>query len=115
MLHGGSGMFACPGCVAVFGLIVMRITRPGPVAGALSALGRRSLSGYLLQSVAWLVLLAPFTLDLGDRFGSPTATGLIIAVAVWLATVLIARLLDKRQHAGPAEIVLRRLTYGPRA
>ncbi|MDP9869238.1 MULTISPECIES: DUF418 domain-containing protein [Streptosporangium] len=115
LLHGGSGMFAGPGYVAVFGLIVMRITRPGPVVGALSALGRRSLSGYLFQSVAWLVLLAPFTLDLGDRFGSPTVTGLVIAVAVWLATVLIARLLEKRHQAGPAETVLRRLTYGPRA
>ncbi|MCX4472621.1 DUF418 domain-containing protein [Micromonospora sp. NBC_01655] len=114
VLHGGSGMFAGPGYVAVFGLIAMRVTRPGPVVGALSALGRRSLSGYLFQSVAWLVLLAPFTLALGHRFGSPTATGLIIAVAVWLATVLIAHLLDKRGQAGPAEIVLRRLTYGAR-
>ncbi|MEU8250128.1 DUF418 domain-containing protein [Nonomuraea sp. NPDC048916] len=115
MLHGASGMFAGPGYVAGFALIAMRVTRPGPVVGALSALGRRSLSGYLFQSVAWLVLLAPFTLALGGRFGSPTVTGLIIAVAVWLATVLIARLLDKREQAGPAEIVLRRLTYGPRA
>lgn len=115
MLHGASGLFAGPGYVAVFGLIAMRVTRPGPVVGALSALGQRSLSGYLFQSVAWLVLLAPFTLALGDRFDSPTMAGLIIAVAVWLATVLIARLLDKRKQAGPAEIVLRRLTYGPRA
>ncbi|MGO4756737.1 DUF418 domain-containing protein [Streptomyces sp. 2MCAF27] len=42
-------------------------------------------------------------------------TGLTIAVTVWLMTVLVARLLDKRDQAGPAEIVLRRLTYGPRA
>jgi uncharacterized membrane protein YeiB len=114
-LHGASGMFAGPGYVALFGLIAMRITRPGPVAGALSALGRRSLSGYLFQSVAWLVLLAPFTLALGDRFASPTLSALLIAVTVWLVTVLLAGLLDKRQQAGPAEILLRRLTYGPRA
>ncbi|WP_433126318.1 DUF418 domain-containing protein [Micromonospora sp. CA-240977] len=114
LLHGASGMFAGPGYVAVFGLIAMRATRSGRVVGALSALGQRSLSGYLFQSVAWLVLLAPFTLALGDRFGSPTVTGLIIAVAVWLATVLMARQLDRRGRPGPAEIVLRRLTYGPR-
>jgi uncharacterized protein len=114
LLHGASGMFAGPGYVAVFGLIALRASRSGPVVGALSALGQRSLSGYLFQSVAWLVLLAPFTLALGDRFGSPTVTGLIIAVVVWLATVLIARLLDRRGRPGPAEIVLRRLTYGPR-
>ncbi|MEV0195594.1 DUF418 domain-containing protein [Nonomuraea sp. NPDC050691] len=114
LLHGGSGMFAGPGYAAVFGLIVLRISRPGPVVGALAALGRRSLSGYLFQSVAWLVLLAPFALDLGGRFGSPTVTGLVVAVAVWLATVLVARLLERLRYAGPAETVLRRLTYGPR-
>jgi len=114
MLHGASGMFAGPGYVAIFGLIAMRVTQPGPVVGALSALGQRSLSGYLFQSVAWLVLLAPFTLALGERFASPTVSGLVIAVVVWLVTVLIARLLDKRRQPGPAEVVLRRLTYGPR-
>ncbi|WP_309232046.1 DUF418 domain-containing protein [Micromonospora tarensis] len=39
---------------------------------------------------------------------------MLIAVTVWLVTVLIARLLHKRGQAGPAEVVLRRLTYGPR-
>ncbi|GAA2757292.1 DUF418 domain-containing protein [Actinopolymorpha rutila] len=114
-LHGVSGMFAGPGYVALFGLVAARVTRPGPVVGALSALGRRSLSGYLAQSVAWLVLLAPFTLALGGRFGSPTVTGLVVAVAVWLGTVVAADRLDRRGRPGPAEFVLRRLTYGPRA
>ncbi|MEV0663132.1 DUF418 domain-containing protein [Actinomadura luteofluorescens] len=114
LLHGGSGMFAGPGYVAVLALIAMRVTRPGVVVGALSALGRRSLSGYLFQSVAWVVLLAPFTLDLAHRSGSPTVLGLVISVAVWFATVLLARLLDERGRPGPAERVLRRLTYGPR-
>ncbi|MFG1838069.1 DUF418 domain-containing protein [Micromonospora sp. NPDC049175] len=114
LLHGASGMFAGPGYVAVFGLLAIRATRSGRVVGALSALGQRSLSGYLFQSVAWLVLLAPFTLALGDRFGSPTVTGLVIAVTVWLATVLMARQLDRRGRPGPAEVVLRRLTYRAR-
>lgn len=71
MLHGASGMFAGPGYAALFGLVALRVTRPGPVVGALSALGQRSLSGYLFQSVAWLLLLAPFTLALGQRLGNP--------------------------------------------
>ncbi|GIG66973.1 DUF418 domain-containing protein [Phytomonospora endophytica] len=117
MLHGASGMFAGPGYIALIGLIAMRVMRSGrtgPVVASLSALGKRSLSGYLTQSVAWLVLLLPFTLGLGDAFGSPTVTGLVIAVAVWAATVLGARALERRGHAGPAERLLRRLTYGRR-
>ncbi|TNH29927.1 DUF418 domain-containing protein [Micromonospora orduensis] len=113
-LHGASGMFAGPGYVAVFGLIALRVGRPGPVVGALAALGQRSLSGYLFQSVAWLLLLAPFTLALGQRLGDPTVSGVLIAVTIWLVSVLVARLLDKRGQAGPAETVLRRLAYGRR-
>jgi uncharacterized membrane protein YeiB len=78
----------------------------------LVALGRRSLSGYLAQSVAWLLLLAPFTLDLGHRSPSPLLTGIGVAVLVWLATAWAADRLGERP--GPAEKVLRRLTYGER-
>lgn len=114
LLHGGSGMFAGPGYVTVCGLLAARITRPGAVTvRALTALGRRSLSGYLFQSAAWLVLPLPFTLDLAGHVARPTATGLTCAVAVWLTTVLIALRPDDRDRPGPAETVLRRLTYGP--
>lgn len=114
MLHGGSGMFAGFGYVAAFGLIAARVTRPGAVVNSLAALGRRSLSGYLFQSVAWLVLLLPFGLALGTRFATPTIAGLVIATGVWLTTVVLARWLDRRGKAGPAEFVLRRLAYGRR-
>jgi uncharacterized membrane protein YeiB len=116
MLYGASGMFAGPGYVALFGLLVLRVSRrtPGPVVGALAALGRRSLSGYLFQSVAWLLLLAPFTLALGMAFGSPAITAAVVALLVWLASLLIARQLERHQRQGPAELLLRRLTYGPR-
>lgn len=116
MLHGGSGMFAGPGYVALFGLLAMHLSTraPGTVVQALSALGRRSLSGYLFQSVAWLVLLAPYTLSLGTRFASPTLTAVVVAALVWLATVVLAHQLERRGRSGPAEVVLRRLAYGPR-
>ncbi|WP_370944190.1 DUF418 domain-containing protein [Amycolatopsis sp. cg5] len=112
MLHGVSGMFAGPGYVALFGLLALRLTKPGPFVGSIAALGQRSLSGYLLQSVVWLLALAPFTLALGTRFGSPTVTAILLAVVVWLASVFAAGKLGSRP--GPAEFVLRRLTYGRR-
>ena len=69
-------------------------------------------SGYLFQSVAWLLLLSPYTLALGQRFGSPMLTAAGIALLVWLATLVGAYLLDRRSRPGPAETLLRRLTYG---
>lgn len=109
-LHAGSGMYGGPGYVALFGLIALRFAdrRRGPVVSAVAALGQRSLSGYLFQSVAWTVLFAQFTLDLGGN----TYIAFIAAIAVWTVSVLAARGLDKRGDRGPAERLLRRLTYG---
>jgi uncharacterized protein len=108
-LAGASGMFGGPGYIAVFGLLAAWLSDRNrtPVSNALAALGRRSLSGYLFQSVAWLVLLAPYTMNL--RLGSPLWTGLAVAFLVWLASVAGAVALGDRP--GPAEKLLRRLTY----
>jgi uncharacterized protein len=119
LLHQVSGMFAGPGYVALAGLAALALSEAPrsqmtrAIVKAIAALGQRSLSGYLSQSVAWLLVLAPFTLALGTRFGSPMITGLVVALVVWLATVAGASLLDRRGRAGPAEAVLRSLTYGP--
>jgi uncharacterized membrane protein YeiB len=74
-------------------------------------LGRRSLSGYLLQSVAWLLLASPYALALGTRTGSPLITAGACAVAVWLVSVVAATALERRGRPGPAETLLRRLSY----
>ncbi len=111
MLSHVSGMFGGPGYVALFGLLVARITTLSLPVRAISALGQRSMSGYLFQSVAWMGLLAPFTLDLGHRFGSTAYAALGCAVAVWLVSVVGAYLMSRRSYRGPAETLLRRLVY----
>ncbi|GAA1553303.1 DUF418 domain-containing protein [Kribbella hippodromi] len=109
LLSHVSGMFGGPGYVALFGLIVARITRRSVPVQAISALGQRSLSGYLFQSVSWLVLLAPFTLDL--RGGSTAYTAALVAIGVWIISVLGAYAMSRRSYRGPAETLLRRLVY----
>ncbi|MEU4193656.1 DUF418 domain-containing protein [Kribbella sp. NPDC026611] len=104
-----SGMFGGPGYVALFGLLVARISKLSLPVRAISALGQRSLSGYLFQSVSWMVLLAPFTLDL--RLGSTAYTAALIAIGVWVTSVLGAYAMSKRSYRGPAETLLRRLVY----
>ncbi len=111
-LQGASGMFGGIGYTAVFGLLAARNPK-GAWVRPLVALGRRSLSGYLFQSVAWMVLLMPFTLDLARRSPSPLLAAIMIATLVWFASVWTADRLGDRP--GPAEKVLRRLTYGPQA
>ncbi|GAA4166602.1 DUF418 domain-containing protein [Phytohabitans flavus] len=109
-LHSASGMSGGPGYVALFGLLALRFPKGRQLSSveAVAALGRRSLSGYLLQSVAWTALFVPFTLDLGGS----TYTAFAAAVAVWIVSVLAAGALEARGQRGPAEWLLRRLTYG---
>ncbi|ADD41372.1 DUF418 domain-containing protein [Stackebrandtia nassauensis] len=120
LLHNLGGMYSGPGYVAAFGLIALWLTknRAAPtdtlITGSLVALGRRSLSGYLFQSVSWFVLLLPFTFAMPQWFGNKTLLYLLVATATWLATVVTAAALQRRGHPGPAEALLRRLAYGPR-
>jgi uncharacterized protein len=82
----------------------------GPVLGALVAVGRRSMTCYLLQSVPFAILLEPWSLALG--VGAGTARIALIAIGVWLVTVAVAVALERRGIAGPAERAIRRLSYG---
>ena len=113
--HLYTGIFAGIGYAALFALLAHRIstrsaTPPLP-ARALVALGRRSLSGYLAQSVLFIPALSAWGLGLGAHLSSWSA--LAVGVGVWLVTVVVAYALDRAGIRGPAETVLRRLTYGP--
>ncbi|MEV6648818.1 DUF418 domain-containing protein [Amycolatopsis sp. NPDC051371] len=117
LLYEASGFFGGIGYLCLFGLLALALTRSrrkNVVVGALAALGQRSLSGYLFQTLAWTVLASPFLLSLGPGSASPTFTAAIAAVAVWLSTVVAAYAMQRRAYRGPAETVLRRLTYGRR-
>lgn len=110
-----SGQFGGPGYVALFGLIVAKLLRRpqlGRPLTAVSALGQRSMSGYLFQSVCWTILLAPYGLHLGERLNHPAFTAALCAVAVWTISVIAASAMRKANYRGPAETLLRRLVYG---
>jgi uncharacterized protein len=66
---------------------------------------------YLAQSVAWLLLLEPYTADLGGALGVAAAAA--VGLGVWLVTVVAADLLRRAGRPGPAEALLRRLVYRP--
>ncbi|GIE36910.1 hypothetical protein Ait01nite_099550 [Actinoplanes italicus] len=111
-LHAVTGIAGGLGYAALIALAALRIgDRPGPVARALAATGERSLTFYLFQSVVFVVLLTPlpYALGLGSSLG--TAATAALAVATWLVSVLIADAMRRRNVRGPAEVVLRRLTY----
>lgn len=86
--------------------------RERSLAPDLAACGQRSLMCYLLQSVVFVTVLAAYGGGLGDRFGIVEIAAL--ATVTWALTVLLAEGMSRRGYRGPAEVLLRRLTYGPR-
>jgi uncharacterized protein len=113
-----TGLFGGVGYVALFGLIshAYRGRRAGAAPGrgvvALAAVGQRSLTCYLAQSVLFAPLLCAWGLGLGAYLTSWSVA--LVAVAGWLLTVLLAYALERAGRRGPAEVALRRLAYGRR-
>ena len=89
---------------------------PTGLMRALSAVGQRSLTFYLFQSLLLAPLMAGWGLGLGPHVGTAASVG--IAFSVWLLSLPLGAWMDSRGMRGPAEALLRRMTYGkhdPRA
>jgi uncharacterized membrane protein YeiB len=112
-LHTLVGYAGGLGYAALVGLVAARLSRRAawPVTSALAACGQRSMTCYLAQSVAWLLLLEPYTADLGGALGVAAAAA--VGLGVWLVTVVAADLLRRAGRPGPAEALLRRLVHRP--
>jgi uncharacterized protein len=111
-LHSLTGYLGGPGWAAVIALLAVRVgSRPTGFIRAVSAVGQRSMTCYLSQSVVWAVLFPPYLLGLCSRIG--VALTAVIAVCTWLLTVGLAELMRRRGLRGPFEVLLRRLTYRP--
>ena len=122
-LNQVAGIWAGPGIVASIALATLPLQRridaahaggtgyPLPVPlQALIALGKRSMTGYLLQSILFVLLTSTFTVGLGRGQGAWEAT--LIAILIWAITLVIAYALEKANLRGPFEVVHRRLSYG---
>ncbi|MFE7507679.1 DUF418 domain-containing protein [Promicromonospora sp. NPDC057488] len=130
ILHTLGGCAGGVGLAALVGILVARRTpdvapgpqagspvmpgpaAPGPLTTALAALGRRSLTFYLAQSLVWLALFYPFTLGLADTVSFAGAAA--VAIGVWVLSVVAAGAMERAGRAGPAELLVRRLAYGRR-
>ncbi|WP_221584867.1 DUF418 domain-containing protein [Microbacterium sp. G2-8] len=117
-LSAATGAFAGVGYAALFGLIggAIERRRRGREAprrlgftGAVVAVGKRSLSSYLMQSVICAPVLAAWGLGLGGVMNSTEMV--LFAIAVWAVTLLLSAIWEAKGWRGPAEILLRRLVY----
>jgi uncharacterized protein len=111
-LHDAAGVLGGFGYAALIALVALRVgARQGPVILALAALGQRSLTFYLAQSVVWAVVFTPYLLDLSGTL--TVATTALLAFGTWLVTVFLADRMRRADYRGPFEILIRRVTYRP--
>ena len=105
--HVATGIFGGIGYAALIGLACgVPAFAASRFADVMTAVGQRSLTCYLLQSVLMVPLLPAWTLALGGVLG--TAQAALFAIAVYLVTVAIALLLRSWGDRRPAETLLRR-------
>lgn len=110
VLHTLTGYLGGPAYAALIALLALRIRNTsGAVVQAVSAVGQRSMTCYLTQSVVWMVLFEPYTLGLSDELG--TAPIALVAIATWLVTVLMAEAMRRANQRGPFEVLIRRAVY----
>ena len=76
----------------------------------LAALGQMSMTGYVLQSVLFTIIMVPWGLAIGAGRGAATVT--LIAAGIWVVTMIFAYLWSLTTRRGPLEILHRTLGYG---
>ena len=96
-------MLTGPGIVAAATLALEPFQRRGArpwFLWPLIALGKRSMTGYVLQSVFFLALVYPFTLNIGPEFSA--AGQATLAAGVWLATLISPARSRPQASLGPS-------------
>ncbi|MGW9556070.1 DUF418 domain-containing protein [Nocardiopsis sp. NPDC055551] len=108
-----TGVLGGAGYAALFALWSIRLDRTqGPLTMSVAAMGKRSLTFYLLNSVLVAVALHTQLVGLGDAVGA--AGALVVAALAWSVSLLVAAFLESRDHPGPLDQLMRRCVYGGR-
>ncbi|WKK61508.1 DUF418 domain-containing protein [Corynebacterium sp. P3-F1] len=117
LLNQALGRLTGPGILAAVMLAMRPVQRrinegaavPGWLA-SFNALGKRSMTGYLGQTLILFPLTSVFLLGIGHDF--PIAGQMALATGVWLVTLLAAWLMERRGIPGPFEKLHRTMSYG---
>lgn len=117
ILNQAFGRLTGPGILAAVMLamrpVQRRVAEGAPIPGWLSAfnaLGKRSMTGYLGQTLILFPVTSVYLLNIGHDW--PIAGQMAFATAVWLITLLVAALMERRGIPGPFEKLHRTMSYG---
>ncbi|ALX48397.1 DUF418 domain-containing protein [Lentibacillus amyloliquefaciens] len=108
-IHILTGFAGGVGYATLFGLLGLGIKYSGVIVEAITAMGKRSLTFFVIHEVLIVILLSPIAFNLG-AFLSVT-TSVLLGIFMWAVTLSVAYFMNRRQIEGPLEKYMRYLTY----
>jgi len=109
-LHEMTGLFGACGWLALLALYAGGSREGGDLTGLrrlASAVGHRSMTAYLSQSLLFAAVFLALPALTGIELHLGEARVALIALGVWLVTVVLCVVLERGGHAGPFETLLR--------
>lgn len=97
------------GYASLFGLLGLVIKNSGVIVKAITAMGKRSLTFFVLHELLIVILLSPIAFNLGAFL--TVATSVLFGCMMWAVTLSLAYFMESRQIEGPLEKYMRYLTY----
>ncbi|RNL83378.1 DUF418 domain-containing protein [Halostreptopolyspora alba] len=106
-LHDITGWAGGLGWAALIALVAMAVERHrGRLTRAVEAVGQRSMTCYLTQSLVFVPIFAPYGAGLGESLSVSGAA--LVGACTWGLTVGLAGMLGRLGYRGPAESLVRR-------
>ncbi|SDW03168.1 DUF418 domain-containing protein [Paenibacillus sp. CF384] len=101
---GGVGWAALIGLICVYPSVIR-----SKLTMAIAALGQRSLTFYIFQSIVFFIVFTEGVGGLGAVANQLSSD--LVAWLTWIISILLAMFMQRANYAGPAEKLLRRLSY----
>lgn len=108
-IHILTGFAGGVGYAALFGLLGLGIKYSNVIVEAITAMGKRSLTFFVIHEVLIVILLSPIAFNLGAYLS--VTTSVLLGIVMWAVTLSVAYFMNRRQIEGPLEKYMRYLTY----
>ncbi|MBY7145100.1 DUF418 domain-containing protein [Virgibacillus sp. NKC19-3] len=108
-IHILTGFAGGIGYATLFGLFEAGMKYQGVIVKAIAAMGKRSLTFFVIHEVFIVLLLSPIALNLGAYL--TVTTSVLLGSIMWIITLSVASFMERRQIEGPLETYMRYLTY----
>lgn len=108
-LHMVTGIIGGVSYAAIFGLLGPKLAHKEKLIRPITALGKRSLTFFIVNETLLVVFLSTYVLNLGESLG--ISFSWLIACGVWILALLLASILEKKQMSGPLDQLFRKLVH----